>query len=128
MSSVYSWAKYLPFLIDSESVVPETPTGAAGFLWETDKRTPRAWSCLIPARYFDDDIIPGGAWYCGPINQEEWNKVFVEWCKRRDIVHESIFAYPDDPSAFALWVEFLEEYPLRREQWARLCEVTNDGK
>ena len=99
-------------------------------LWQTEKRTPNAWKGFFPARYFDKDLLeldgnqyPDGAWVTFPINITEWNLVFVQWCKNKEIVHPSTKANPDEPIAFTLWIEFLEEYPLRQMQWETFCKI-----
>lgn len=110
----------------------DRPDGAASYLWETECQTPEAWKGIFPARYFHEKDLnfggisyEGGGWIAFPINAREWDRVFVDWCERKEIVHPSIKADPDDPVTYTLWIEFLEEYPLRREQWEAFCKVAN---
>jgi hypothetical protein len=99
-------------------------------IWQTSERTPKAWKWILPARYIDKDLLetdghqyPNGAWVTFPINKSEWSLVFVQWCKNKEIVHPSIKANPDEPIVFTLWIEFLEEYPLRKMQWETFCKI-----
>lgn len=69
-----------------------------------------------------------------PISAHDWTVVFANWMLRKKLTKRAIIdvmpdfrAYPDAPLMFVWWLEFLEEFPQRREYWQAWHAAFPDG-
>jgi hypothetical protein len=76
----------------------------------------------------------GGIVTRAPISAHDWTAHFASWLLKKNLAtRTTLEAMPDfraDPDAaplFVWWLEFLEEYPQRREYWQAWRAAFPDG-
>ena len=76
----------------------------------------------------------GGIQTRAPISGHDWSAHFASWLLKRNLVTlqdlhamPDFRADPDAPALFVLWLEFLEEFPQRREYWQAWRAMFPDG-